>query len=63
MTIETPVIERRDDAPAAGGCCEPECGPEACEPTSSGLAEADEREARAEAGCCEPECGPDTCAS
>jgi hypothetical protein len=59
--IELAVIERKEDEVRAGGCCEPDCGPETCAPASPAETEEREAQARAQAGCCEPECGPETC--
>jgi hypothetical protein len=52
------VIERKAEATVEGGCCEPDCGPEACAPATTG--ETGEQGV-AQAGCCESDCGPETC--
>lgn len=61
------VIERKAEATVEGGCCEPDCGPEACAPAATGEALAATGETGeqgvAQAGCCEPDCGPETCTS
>lgn len=56
-------VAREESGEAAGGCCEPECGPESCGPAASPAREEVRPEARraTEGGCCEPDCGPETC--